>query len=322
MKYPNIPVIFVAAAMTMPTLAFADDNEEPFDEGFLFFELNDTDGDLGIHGKIDGGPWKRMEIEGPDGPSERTLLKVRATGKLRRQGMTELFFESAEPKFESDDPEEETLDPQVFFKRFAEGEYEIEGLTLDDEELESEVYLSHVIPAAPDNVTVNDIDAPENCDEDLPVVADATEGVTIEWEAVTLSHRAKHKSTGPDPREIVLGTEGPIDVRYYEVVVEIDESDFKSTSIIPGDETEWEVPGDFFELADGENSMGEDCTAEDVAANDCYAEYKFEILVRTNVYDSAGMPVMLEIDGEEDNLPGNKSAIESCFLVPAEADED
>ena len=103
-----------------------------------------------------------------------------------------------------------------------------------------------------------------------------------------------------------------IDVRYYEVVVEIDETDFKSASIIPGDETEWELPDGFFELAEGEDADGEECEG----GPGCYAEYKYELLVRINVYDVDGMPVLVEVDGEEDNLPGNKSAIESCFRVP------
>ncbi|MCP4470655.1 MAG: hypothetical protein GY815_08210, partial [Gammaproteobacteria bacterium] len=45
-------------------------------------------------------------------------------------------------------------------------------------------------------------------------------------------------------------------------------------------------------------------------------EYKYEILVRTNVYDDEGEPILLEIDGEDDQpLPGNKSAVEGCFEV-------
>ncbi len=31
----------------------------------IFFELNDSAGDLGIHGEIDGGPWTTLEVEGP-----------------------------------------------------------------------------------------------------------------------------------------------------------------------------------------------------------------------------------------------------------------
>jgi len=282
MKYPSIPIFILATAMSTSTLVVAsddDDDEEPFDEAFLFFELNDTDGDLGIHGKIDGGPWKKMVIEGPN---ERTLLKVRARSRLQRQGMTELFFESAEPCFDPEDCDD-ALDPEDFFERFPEGEYEIEGLTLDYEELESEVILSHIIPAAPDGVMINNSEAAEDCDAELPVV---NRPVVISWDAVDSSHEE-------------LGREGPVDIRYYEVVVEIDESDFKSTSVIPpgeGGRISWTIPDDFFELTD-----------ED--------EYKFEILARTNVYDEDDELVIIEIDDVEGPVPGNKSAVESCFEI-------
>ena len=83
----------------------------------LFFELNDTDGDLGIHADIDGGPWTSMLIEGPD---DRPLLNIVSSGRLRAQGMTQLAFESAEPSFDE-------LDPSNFFRRFPEGKYEIEA---------------------------------------------------------------------------------------------------------------------------------------------------------------------------------------------------
>ncbi len=227
------------------------------------------------------------------------MLNVWVRGRLRRQGLTELFFKSAEPTFDE-------LDPETFFRRFPEGEYDIEGMTLDGEERESEVYLSHVIPAAPDNVQTGGHPSAslESCEgEDgapaIPVIADASQGVTISWDAVTMSHAAKHGEDG-------LGEDGVIEVRYYEVVVEIDETDFNATAIIPGDVSEWTLPGEFFELAEGE---------------DGFAQYKYEILVRLNVYDDDGNPLLLVIDGEDDQpLPGNKSAIESCFLVPAADD--
>ena len=284
MKYPKLPLYVLAAAMSTSTFALAydhddDDNEEPFDEARLFFELNETDGDLGIHGKVDGDEWKYLEIEDPH---DRRMLNIRVQGRLKRQGLTELFFESAEPTFDE-------LDPDKFFRRFPQGEYEIEGVTLDGEERESEVYLSHVIPAAPDVVRVNGVDAAEDCDADLPLI-DPTGGVVISWDPVTMSHAAKHGDDG-------LGIDGIIEVRYYEVVVEIDESDFKSVANLPPTTNEWTLPQDFFELSEE-------------------GEYKFEILVRTNVYDADGDPVLVEIDDEEDQpLPGNKSAVESCFEV-------
>ena len=89
--------------------------KEPFDEAHVFFELNNTDGDLGIHSLIDGDAWDKLIIRDPD---LNSLLKINVKGKLKKQGLTELFFESAEPPFESDEPDEVTLSPKKFFKRF------------------------------------------------------------------------------------------------------------------------------------------------------------------------------------------------------------
>lgn len=277
MKYSKLAYCCIAAAMVgFAPLSAADDDEEPFDEARLFFELNDTDGDLGIHGKIDGDEWKRVEIEGPD---DRRLMNLRAIGRLKRQGITELFFESAEPTFDE-------LDPKVFFKRFPEGWYEIEGVTLDGEELESEVYLSHVIPAAPAEVTVNGEASAEDCDaDDLPEV---NAPVTLAWEAVTTAHEELGRDTGSS-----LAAHG-ISVLYYEVVVEIDDVEYLSSTIVPAYVTEVELPTAITDLI-GETEDG---------------EFKFEILVRTDngmTEDDDGEPI--------DPNPGNKSATESCFVI-------
>jgi hypothetical protein len=233
MKHTKMYAVLLSASLAVSSQWAMAEEEIPFDEAELFIELNNTDGDLGIHGKVDGNEWKLLQIEDP---YERRMLNVRVNGRLKRQGLTELFFESAEPTFDE-------LTPQQFFNRFPQGFYEIEGLTLDNEERESVVYFSHVIPAPPSNVTVNGQPAAENCDaEELPVVAVP---VTLAWDPVTASH--------PD-----LGEQGSVEVRYYEVVVEIDDTPYKSTSIIPGALTHWAVAG-------GQLPAG---------------EYKFEILVR------------------------------------------
>jgi hypothetical protein len=52
-----------------------------FSEAELFFELNDTDGDLGIHASIDGGPYSKLRIRDPN---ERTILLLKARGRLAR----------------------------------------------------------------------------------------------------------------------------------------------------------------------------------------------------------------------------------------------
>ncbi len=213
------------------------DKEIPFDEAEVFFELNDTDGDLGIHSLIDGGPWKKLEIEDPH---ERRMLRVKARGRLRRQGLTELFFESAEPRFAE-------LPPVEFFARFPEGEYEIEGVTLDGDELESVTKVTHLMPA-PAHATVNGEMLAVVCDDedplyDAPVV---TLPITISWPAVTMSH--------PD-----LGTLPPeeITVHNYQVVVEAEietamgeELEVITSTILPPADTSYVVPDAFIGLSD------------------------------------------------------------------------
>lgn len=193
-------LVCVPAAMLTATPAYADDDELPFAEAQLLLQLNDTDGDLGFHGRIDGDPWKRLIIESP---SERTLLDVRLRGPLRRQGLTEFRFESAEPTFDE-------LDPEQFFRRFPEGVYEVEGQGFDGVEYESEAYLSHLIPAAPDELTVSGVPAPEDCDGAIPV---ATDPVTIAWAPVDSSHAE-------------LGRPGEVEVEGYELDVEGETVDY------------------------------------------------------------------------------------------------
>ena len=211
------------------------DNEIPFSEAKLFFELNHTDGDLGIHGLIDGDAWKKLEIEAP---GESELLNIQVTGRLRKQGLTEIFFESAEPPFDE-------LPPEKFFRRFPEGAYEISGVTLDGQELESIVDVSHVLPAPPANILLSGVAAAENCDADpLPSVS---EPVTISWDPVTTSH--------PE-----VGESGAIEVAQYTLIVEREEPTLLIFSVdLPPDVTSFEVPENF-------TALGE--------------EFKFEIVVR------------------------------------------
>ena len=82
----------VSALLAAPTAVFAHDDDEeeiPFDVAEVFFELNDTDGDLGIHALIDGDAWKRLQLYDMHA---RRLLSITVRGRLRRQRLTELFF--------------------------------------------------------------------------------------------------------------------------------------------------------------------------------------------------------------------------------------
>jgi hypothetical protein len=122
----------------------------------------------------------------------------------------------------------------------------------------------------------------ENCDADELPAVNPDDGVTIVWELVTMSHASL-----PPGSEIVDISE---DVIYYEFVAEIDETPYKSTSIVPANVNEWTIPEEFIDLLEGlKDEEGEPIE-----------EIKFEILVR--------------VDNGDGN-PGNKSAVESCFEI-------
>jgi hypothetical protein len=251
-----LPTVLLATALVVgafPRDAHAQDgNEIPFDEANVFVELNDTDGDLGIHALIDGEAWKLLEIEDPDG---RVILSVRGTGRLRQQGLTELFIESAEPSFEE-------LSPEEFFERFPEGDYEIEGITLEGDELESTAEFTHVLPAPPDNIVLSGVVAAEDCDADpLPQISPP---VTITWNAVAESH--------PEIGEF----DPDIEVVGYQVVVEREEPSLLIFSVdLPPDVTTMTVPEDFIALG---------------------TEFKFEILVREASGNQTAVESCFEIE--------------------------
>jgi hypothetical protein len=212
--FPLLTLVFLYGATALTAGARAE-RPQRFDEAQLFLELNDTDGDLGIHASIDGEPWTELEIEGP---GDRQLLNIFSRGRLRAQGLTQLFFESAEPSFDE-------LSPADFFRRFPEGRYEIEGRLQGGGTIESTARLSHVLAAPPENVRISGLPAAESCDvEPLPTVSAP---VIIDWDPVTRSH--------PE-----IGKRGPISVSRYQLFVE--RENVKLSLDLPPTVTEFEVP--------------------------------------------------------------------------------
>jgi hypothetical protein len=224
--------------------------EIPFPEAELFFELNDTDGDLGIHASIDGGPWVRLEIEDR---RERKMLDIFVKGRLRRQGLTQLFIESAEPTFDE-------LSPEEFFARFPEGEYEISAVTLEGSELESEVELSHVLPAPPEG-EVNGEAFAEDCEADpLPSVSPP---VTIDWDEVMESH--------PE-----VGTPGAlVEIDRYQFFVEF--GDVKLAVDLPPELTEFQVPAEILALGESGDRFKFEIIAREANLNNTAIESCFEL---------------------------------------------
>ncbi len=170
-------------------------DEVELDEAEVFIEFNSTDGDFGIQFFWDGEPWRRMKCEGPD---ERKVLDVRIRRNLARQGMTEGFFESAEPSTA-------VLSMEQFLARFPEGEYEFEGRTLEGDEIEGETEFTHTLPAAPANLS------PADGDE-----VDASEPLVVSFDAVTTD--LDGDPLEPELYELIVETEDDI-LRVFSIVL-------------------------------------------------------------------------------------------------------
>jgi hypothetical protein len=128
-----------SASPTAPTLRQQADNEArgpriPFANLRLFFEFNSTDNDLGVQLMLDGEPWERVRAFDP---GQRQIFEITALGRLEELGLTELFFESAEPS------------PGEVLALFPAGTYRFTGETLEDERLTGTARLSHDLPPAP-----------------------------------------------------------------------------------------------------------------------------------------------------------------------------
>ena len=76
-------------------------------------------------------------------PRRAQILDIRSSGSLRKQGLTELFFESSEPTLDE-------LSIGEFLARFPKGKYEFEGKTIDGIELEGTATLRTLFLPRPD----------------------------------------------------------------------------------------------------------------------------------------------------------------------------
>lgn len=124
----------------------------------IYIEYNSTPEDLGFHVSLDGEDWNTLKIVNPNGT---TIFEVEGRGAYGELGMTELFFEGAEPAL-ADFPLDDLL------ALMPEGPYTFIGRTVDGVPLMSTATLSHAVPAGP------------------PVSARVDDGeVTIKWRRVT-----------------------------------------------------------------------------------------------------------------------------------------
>ncbi|MCI0746122.1 MAG: fibronectin type III domain-containing protein [Verrucomicrobia subdivision 3 bacterium] len=111
----------------------------PFSQAQVRIEVNATDGDSGFHVFLDAEGWKFVNIFDPNW---ELIFEVEGGGSIRKTGLTELFFESAEPGFDE-------LPLDEFLARFPAGEYWFYGETLEGKVLFSKAILTHALPDAP-----------------------------------------------------------------------------------------------------------------------------------------------------------------------------
>ncbi len=239
---PIFLVAVVALIFTVPTASAGHRHHSyevvELDECEVFIEYNSTDGDFGIHFFWDGEPWKWMTVW-----NEHLwpVLNVGTGKNVRAQGLTEAFFESAEPTLDE-------LSFQEFLERFPEDEYRFRGRTLDWKRLVCETDFTHVLACPPDATVEFDPRA---------------RSLTVEWEPVETVINPEVEIPNPEgdisPTCIEPTDELELEIVSYEAVLELvivlgegedaEEQVFKETAILPATATMFTASPEFTELA-------------------------------------------------------------------------
>jgi hypothetical protein len=192
------------ALATTPSAASPGRAPLEFDVAQIRIEKNATARDAGIQMLLDAEDWKRVAIYLPHGGPR--IVQVRASSSVGRIGVTELFFESAEPSLED-------LPLKDLLRMFPEGRYRLVGETADGREMIGTARLTHDIPAGPTVIT------PE---EGVVTQVDDTH---IDWEPVV-------KPVG-------------IEIAGYQVIVELPEPLRVFSVDLPASVTSVTVPPEF-----------------------------------------------------------------------------
>ena len=105
----------------------------------LYIEYNSSANDLGFHVSLDGEDWTMLNIVNPAGT---TIAEFTGHGAYATLGMTEFFFEGAEPNLDE-------FPLGQLLALFPEGKYKFIGETVGGTRLASMDVLTHAIPAGP-----------------------------------------------------------------------------------------------------------------------------------------------------------------------------
>ena len=125
--------------------SWAQDEPPEWSEFRTLIEINGTDGDAGFQIFLDGDDWESAIVRDPNG---KRIYQAKASASTREQGLTENFFESAEPSC-VDDP---LVD---FVARFPEGTFTVQGKSTDKVKFDAEAVLTHDLPAIPEDLSAS-----------------------------------------------------------------------------------------------------------------------------------------------------------------------
>jgi hypothetical protein len=235
---PVVLTIFLLGFTAQALWANGDDCLEEYDVDW-FIEINATDGDAGAQLLLDGEQWVSLHIGDPDG---RQMLKVQAKRSIADQGLTEFFFESAEPSFDERPLAE-------FLELFPEGEYVFEGELRDGGAICATADFSHNLPGAPD------VDAELNPDGNL----------VISWEEAdgSLDH----------PEAPVRD----IEVDSYQVIAEVIDGDVDFAMVLPAEATEVTLPPEFLADTEAGDVVKYEVICKEDSGNQTITEATFEL---------------------------------------------
>ena len=234
----------------------------------VIIETNATDGDVGFHALADGDAWRWAGMEDPDG---NMIWSTRAQGGLMQQGLTESFFESAEPLCEPDpdEPDEDVADLAEFISRFPEGEYIARANTNEGDRLLGSAELTYNMPAAPD------ISMTEDTEQYI-------HEVVIEWAPGTdLGDKCHDQSLIDDG---TVADPADVEVVGWEVVVEPDDEDaaepFRVYKVqVPPEQTRVLVPEAYLWMLfdEGFTEFKFEVGAIEESGNQTFSEGSFEV---------------------------------------------
>jgi hypothetical protein len=174
----------------------------PLTESKLIIENNAKDKDTGFQGFIDSEQgWERITVTDPDG---KKVLDFRPEGDLGKLGLTELFFETAEP-------ENKDVSISELLKTMPEGNYTFKGFTSQSSEEQGTLIgtatFSHDIPKAP-AILSPDEDAVLPKDKDLHVSWSSVDKNIDGSDATIIAYQLTIEKDVEEPEPHMIGTFG------------------------------------------------------------------------------------------------------------------